>query len=77
MLRKFAEKFYIHEKYNASDSWVNDIALIKVITPFDKSSLISPVPMPSSADIAKANDRAIVSGFGRLAVNITLNSIRN
>ncbi|XP_076301537.1 trypsin Blo t 3-like [Lasioglossum baleicum] len=24
-----AEKIYYHDKYNASDSWVNDIALIK------------------------------------------------
>lgn len=26
------ESYYVHEKYNRSDSWVNDIALIKVIS---------------------------------------------
>lgn len=26
----FIESSYIHEKYNRSDSWVNDIALVKV-----------------------------------------------
>ncbi|XP_043262953.1 chymotrypsin-2-like [Colletes gigas] len=60
-------KFYVHEKYNSSDTWVNDIALIKVKTPFVKSALISFVPMPGRNEVVKTNDPAIVSGFGWLS----------
>ncbi|XP_078042646.1 chymotrypsin-2-like [Augochlora pura] len=65
----YAEKIYYHDKYNASDSWVNDIALIKVKPRFVKTALISFVPLPSPSEVVKANDEAIVSGFGRLAYN--------
>lgn len=41
-------------------------------TPFVKSALISFVPMPSSDEVVKTNDPAIVSGFGLLSVNVTL-----
>lgn len=59
-------KIIIHEKYNYSDSWKNDIALLKV-TPFVLSNLISLVPLPSPDDIIKPNDVATVSGWGRLS----------
>ncbi|XP_076647196.1 chymotrypsin-2-like [Halictus rubicundus] len=62
-----AENIYYHDKYNASDSWVNDIALIKVKPRFVKSALISFVPLPTPSEVIKANDEGIVSGFGRLA----------
>ncbi|KAL6257052.1 hypothetical protein P5V15_011987 [Pogonomyrmex californicus] len=57
---------YIHEEYNASNSWINDIALLKLKTPFVFSSLVSPVPLPIQDQLV--SDRAIgmVSGFGRL-----------
>ncbi|XP_076249198.1 chymotrypsin-2-like [Calliopsis andreniformis] len=63
----YAKEIYMHTKYNSSDSWVNDIALIKVDTRFVKSALISFVPLPEPGEVVKANDPAIVSGFGRLA----------
>ena len=61
-----AEKIIIHEKYSASDSWINDISLIKVKTPFLKSKVLSFVPLPSPDYVIKANDVATVSGWGRL-----------
>ncbi|XP_012242206.1 chymotrypsin-2 [Bombus impatiens] len=60
------ETAYVHENYNATDAYANDIALIKVKKPFVKSSLVSFVPMPSPGEIAKTNAPAIVSGFGTL-----------
>lgn len=56
----------VHEKYNVSDSWKNDIALLKVKTSFTLSNTISSVPLPSLNDIIKPNDLATVSGWGRL-----------
>ncbi|XP_076664976.1 chymotrypsin-2-like [Andrena cerasifolii] len=64
-----AKEIHIHENYHSKDSWVNDIALIKVETRFVKSALISFVPMPAPGELVKTNDSAIVSGFGRLAYN--------
>ncbi|XP_043784377.1 chymotrypsin-2-like [Apis laboriosa] len=60
-------KIFIHEKYNSLDSWKNDIALLKVKTPFVQSNLISFVPLPSPNDTIKTNDLAIVSGWGKLS----------
>ena len=60
-------EIYSHTHYNSTNSWINDIALIKVQTRFVKSALISFVPMPASGELVKTNDSAIVSGFGRLA----------
>ncbi|XP_017761679.1 PREDICTED: chymotrypsin-2-like isoform X1 [Eufriesea mexicana] len=59
-------KIIMHEDYNPSDSWKNDISLLKVEVPFVKSKLISFVVLPSSKDVLKPNDVATVSGWGRL-----------
>ncbi|XP_031838673.1 chymotrypsin-2-like [Nomia melanderi] len=68
-LTRNASSIYYHAKYNSSDSWINDIALIKVKPAFVKSSLVSWVPMPTYSDKVKEDDKAVVSGFGRLAYN--------
>ncbi|KOC69514.1 Mite allergen Der p 3 [Habropoda laboriosa] len=60
------EKIYVHEKYNSTDTYANDIALVKVKNQFKKSFLESFVPMPLPEEIAETNDPAIVSGFGTL-----------
>ncbi|XP_032686019.1 trypsin-7-like [Odontomachus brunneus] len=60
------ESSYVHEKYNRSDSWINDIALIKVKTPFVFSFLVYPVVLPRQDEIVKADSTAVVSGYGRL-----------
>ncbi|XP_076249342.1 chymotrypsin-2 [Calliopsis andreniformis] len=56
----------VHEKYNAADSWKNDIALLKVDKPFIKSKQIAYVTLPAANEDIHANDVATVSGWGRL-----------
>ncbi|XP_025986033.1 chymotrypsin-2 [Solenopsis invicta] len=62
-------KIVMHPKYNEFDSYVNDIALIKVKTPFKNSTTVKPVPLPSKNYVVKANDVAVVSGWGSKKVN--------
>ncbi|XP_011706676.1 PREDICTED: trypsin-1-like [Wasmannia auropunctata] len=60
-------KIIVHEGYHASQtSIVNDIALLKVQTPFIKSVTVRPIPLPPRGHVVKANDVAVVSGWGRL-----------
>ncbi|XP_036141753.1 chymotrypsin-2 [Monomorium pharaonis] len=59
-------KIIVHPRYNSADSWINDIALLKVKTPFKKSVYVGHVPLPPKGHAVKANDIAIVSGWGRL-----------
>ena len=60
------KKIIVHEKYNPDDSWKNDIALLKVEKPFVKSEQITFVSLPPKNQVVKANDNAVVSGWGRL-----------
>ncbi|XP_029050344.2 trypsin-1-like [Osmia bicornis bicornis] len=62
-------KIIIHEKYNKDDSWKNDIALLKVEKPFVKSKQIAFVPLPPKDQLVKANDKAVVSGWGTLRLD--------
>ncbi|XP_025986029.1 chymotrypsin-2 [Solenopsis invicta] len=62
-------KIIVHENYNMSNSWNNDIALLKVKTPFVKFVTVGHVPLPSKDDVVKANDIAVVSGWGLLWIN--------
>ncbi|KAF7399702.1 hypothetical protein HZH68_008294 [Vespula germanica] len=59
----------VHENYNPSDSWKNDIALLEVVEPFSETKLISFINLPTSHDVINANDRAVISGWGRLWQN--------
>ncbi|XP_063983900.1 chymotrypsin-2-like [Diachasmimorpha longicaudata] len=60
------EKIIVHEKYDASDSWKNDIALLRVKGNFVVSSTLNFVPMPSPGMAVPADSPAIVSGWGNL-----------
>nr|XP_034195401.1 chymotrypsin-2-like [Osmia lignaria] len=60
------KKIIIHEKYDEADSWKNDIALLKVDKSFVKSQQVAFVPLPPKNQVVKANDKAVVSGWGRL-----------
>ncbi|XP_077256103.1 chymotrypsin-2-like isoform X1 [Temnothorax americanus] len=60
------EKIIIHEEYNSANSYINDIALLKVKQPFVKSYKVGHVPLPPKGHTVKANDVAVVSGWGRL-----------
>ncbi|XP_011876585.1 PREDICTED: mite allergen Der p 3-like [Vollenhovia emeryi] len=59
-------KIIVHEEYDASNSWINDIALLKVQNPFKESFTVGHVPLPPKFHDVKANDVAVVSGWGRL-----------
>ncbi|CAL1683671.1 unnamed protein product [Lasius platythorax] len=56
----------VHEKYNPSDSWINDIALLKVKDSFKTSATLQYVPLPPKGHVVNANDVAVVSGWGRI-----------
>ncbi|EFN71150.1 Mite allergen Der f 3 [Camponotus floridanus] len=56
----------IHEGYDSSDSWVNDVALLKVKNPFVLSATLQKIPLPPQDYVVNANDVAVVSGWGRL-----------
>ncbi|XP_011863837.1 PREDICTED: trypsin-1-like [Vollenhovia emeryi] len=60
------EKIIVHKDYNEINSWINDIALLKVKTPFKESSTMKRVPLPPKGHVVKANDIAVVSGWGNL-----------
>ncbi|KAG8041998.1 hypothetical protein G9C98_007306, partial [Cotesia typhae] len=59
-------KVIVHERYNPSDSWRNDIALLKVKEVFIESEVVSFVPLPSPNQEVPSNSVAVVSGWGRL-----------
>ncbi|XP_014486729.1 PREDICTED: chymotrypsin-2-like [Dinoponera quadriceps] len=60
------EQIIVHKEYNPSNSWRNDIALLKVKTPFVTSADISHIPLPPKGHVVNAEDVAVVSGWGRL-----------
>ncbi|XP_011868435.1 PREDICTED: chymotrypsin-2-like [Vollenhovia emeryi] len=61
----FVESIYVHEYYDPSDSWINDIALIKLQTPIEYSRLVAPVELMTNQTV-EATSIAVVSGYGRL-----------
>lgn len=62
------EKVITHESYKVSDSYVNDIALLKTKTPFKMGKYISTVPLPNANEPVPAKSPAVVSGWGTLSV---------
>ncbi|XP_071568274.1 chymotrypsin-2-like [Temnothorax nylanderi] len=59
------ESSYIHEDYNPDDSWINDIALLKLQSPIKFSPLVDAVTLTNQN--FTAGTKAVVSGFGRLS----------
>ncbi|KAL0111982.1 hypothetical protein PUN28_013307 [Cardiocondyla obscurior] len=59
-------KIIVHKDYNSYNSWINDIALLRVQTPFIKSANLGHVPLPPKGHVVRPNDVAVVSGWGRL-----------
>ncbi|KAH0950604.1 hypothetical protein HN011_008292 [Eciton burchellii] len=57
---------YVHEKYNRSNSWINDIALLKIQNEFNFTSLVGPILLPKQNLAIKPGAKAVVSGYGRL-----------
>ncbi|XP_025986030.1 chymotrypsin-2-like [Solenopsis invicta] len=60
------EKIIVHREYDPSNSYINDIALIKVKNAFKASVTIAPVPLPKKGHDVKTNDVAVVSGWGTI-----------
>ncbi|XP_076627633.1 trypsin-like [Colletes latitarsis] len=58
------ETIIIHENYNPRDSWINDIALLKVKTPFVLNKNISLVPLPEANEDVPSMTQSVVSGWG-------------
>ncbi|XP_012218725.1 chymotrypsin-2-like [Linepithema humile] len=63
---RLIESSYVHKQYDRNNSWINDIALLKLKSPFVFSTLVSPVALPEQNQTVKTGGLAIVSGFGRL-----------
>jgi len=58
-------KIIVHEEYDPSNSWINDIALLKIKPPFKLSTTIGKVLLPPN-DTVLTNLVAVMSGWGRL-----------
>jgi trypsin len=56
-----------HEKYDPSNSWINDIALIRVFSSFTPTSYVGFVTLPEQDETVQEETMARVSGFGRLS----------
>ncbi|XP_019882307.1 mite allergen Der p 3-like [Camponotus floridanus] len=61
-----------HEKYDPHNSWLNDIALLKMFSPFRPSRNIGFVTLPEQDEAIQEGIMARVSGFG-----ITKNGLRS
>ena len=63
-----SERFIVHPEHNKTGE-INDIALIKISGKISFSSTVSPIPLPSY-DVNKANEPAVVTGWGKKSVSI-------
>lgn len=61
-----AVKITIHEAYSPSNSYINDVALIKINTSFEFNDKVQPVPLPDPHTKIVTNSTGVVSGWGRL-----------
>ncbi|XP_071637590.1 chymotrypsin-2-like [Temnothorax longispinosus] len=60
------ESSYIHKNYNSTNSWINDIALLKLQSPIKYSPLVSPVKLMLNQTIPVGTE-VVASGFGDLS----------
>ncbi|XP_044019373.1 trypsin-7-like [Aphidius gifuensis] len=69
--------FYIiiHEEYNPQNSWIHDLAILRITVPFDYSNIRLPVQMESTSAAA---DPTIVrtSGWGQITLKSPVQSTR-
>ncbi|KMQ90865.1 mite allergen der f 3-like protein [Lasius niger] len=66
-IKRVIKQVIFHEEYDPSNSWLNDIALIKVFTPFKPSGNIGFVTLPKQDEAVQQGTAARVSGFGRIS----------
>ncbi|KAG8235401.1 hypothetical protein J437_LFUL009260 [Ladona fulva] len=55
----------VHEKFDPSDSWINDIAIMKVSPPIEMRDGVAPVKLPKKGQETPAGSTATVIGWGR------------
>ncbi|XP_046991904.1 mite allergen Eur m 3-like [Schistocerca americana] len=58
----------IHPQYDESDSWVNDVAVLRVWMPFPlNSETVAPIQLPEQGEDTPAGSPVTVVGWGRLS----------
>lgn len=62
-----SKEFIIHESYN-KPAYAYDIALVRVQTPIEFSEKVQPIKL--SSKVVGAGSNLLVTGWGRLGVNI-------
>jgi secreted trypsin-like serine protease len=63
------EAVYPHEYYNPSNSYINDIALVKLASPIDSSLFEYKVKLPTRGSFFTTGTPAVLSGWGRNGVS--------
>ncbi|XP_043468491.1 chymotrypsin-2-like [Leptopilina heterotoma] len=62
----YVSQIIVHKFYNRTDSWRNDIALLRVKNRFILCNTIQKIPLPYYNMVIDAYEYAVVSGWGRL-----------
>ncbi|XP_047109610.1 mite allergen Eur m 3-like [Schistocerca piceifrons] len=58
----------IHPQYDESDSWVNDVAVLRVWMPFPlNGETVAPIQLPAQGEDTPAGSPVTVVGWGRLS----------
>ncbi|KAL6435844.1 hypothetical protein ACFW04_005603 [Cataglyphis niger] len=68
-VKRAIKEIISHKEYDPNNSWLNDIALIKVYSPFKPSRNIGFVNLPKQDEAVQPGTAARVSGFGRISQN--------
>lgn len=62
------EALFPHEYYNASNQYINDIALVKLSSPISNSLFDYKVKLPARGSFFSTGTPAVLAGWGRNAV---------
>ncbi|XP_049790582.1 trypsin delta-like [Schistocerca nitens] len=66
--RHSVEFVEVHPKYNSSDSWVNDVAVMRVSPPFQIDNVtVARIQLPAEGEETPAGTNVTVIGWGRLS----------
>lgn len=72
-LIKRVDKVIVHDGWNVTDSFIHDIALLRIEDEFELSSVLGFVPLPRPHEVVPAGSPAVVSGWGVLSVSTRAN----
>lgn len=62
------EEIIVHERYNPSDNYINDIALLHLSAPLRLNDFINTVKLPKQGQVTRAGSDAVLVGWGLNAV---------